>query len=525
MMWMVGFVCISAAGGQAAETPVRIEHVCERTTVWAGQEFRTTLRVLADEQWLREHALQPFARELGLPVQVQAAWLSGQNGLTAVARAADLGSASSSGQTFALGEAVTRMDRVQPRSLDGREWLAQDYDLYWRAESPGEAARSLRWEAPTVRVAWASTWREDAFQGRMPLDRRDELWPGNELEVQVLAPPEAGRPLVWEGAIGRYELHTRWSRAAVAMGETVELRCELTSQANLTDRRLDAPQDLRGLRLLGQRIETPPGARVWVFELQPTRAGVVALQTPSFAYFDPEAGSYHTWEAQELRLEVTGAAPTPNQDSTAATTGVAWWWYAVAAVFALAFGLVLRKRRTALVLLLLGLCSVSACRGPDLVLVGHDWQHEGTRALPHVTLRAGTSLRVVEYHQGGHSYAVCTTLEAEQPNLIVCEQRQQDGERGAWLHALQPGQTRVHYLACNQLTLDADAMRADLSERKAWLERYAEGQAHTRVYVLQRERYGDLLALDLAQLDDAAVRTTWLRCTNVGWFDLTIEPQ
>ncbi len=65
MMWMVGFVCISAAGGQAAETPVRIEHVCERTTVWAGQEFRTTLRVLADEQWLREHALQPFARELG----------------------------------------------------------------------------------------------------------------------------------------------------------------------------------------------------------------------------------------------------------------------------------------------------------------------------------------------------------------------------------------------------------------------------------------------------------------------------
>ena len=51
MMWMLGFVCIGAAWGQAAETPVRIEHVCERTTVWAGQEFRTTLRVLADEEW------------------------------------------------------------------------------------------------------------------------------------------------------------------------------------------------------------------------------------------------------------------------------------------------------------------------------------------------------------------------------------------------------------------------------------------------------------------------------------------
>jgi hypothetical protein len=525
MMWMLGLVCVSAAWGQAAETPVRIEHVCERTTVWAGQEFRTTLRVLADEEWLREHALQPFARELGLPVQVQAPWLSGQNGLTAIARAMEPAFASSSGQTFALGEAVARMDRVQPRSLDGREWLAQDYDLYWRAESPGEVARSLRLEAPTVRVAWASTWREDAFQGRMPLDRRDELWQGNELEVQVLAPPEAGRPLVWEGAIGRHELHTRWSRDSVAMGESVELRCEVTSQANLTDRRLDAPQDLRGLRLLGQRIETHPEARVWVFELEPTRVGVVALQTPAFAYFDPEAGAYHTWEAQELRLEVVGAAQAKTPAMPPAGTGLTWWWYAAGAVLAMGLAFVLRKRRATSAVLLACLCGLSACRGPELVLVGHDWQREGTRELPRVTMRAGTAVQVVEYHQGGHAYAVCTTLEAEQPGLIVCEQRQQDGQRTAWLHALQPGHTRVHYLACNELPLTTQEMRADLSEWRAWLEEYAAEHAHTRAYVVKRERCGELLQMNLAELDDAAVRSTWLRCANVGWFDLTIEPQ
>ena len=74
-------------------------------------------------------------------------------------------------------------------------------------------------------------------------------------------------------------------------------------------------------------------------------------------------------------------------------------------------------------------------------------------------------------------------------------------------------------------TMSRQAMRAELLERKAWLERFADGQAHTRSYVLQRERYGSLLALDLAQLDAAAVRTTWLRCANAGWCELTIEPQ
>lgn len=518
-------LCLSASWAQVAETPVRVEHVSERSEVWVGQEFRTTLRVLADEQWLREHALQPFAQELGLPVQVQAAWLDGQSGLTAVARAAQVARAPGNGQSFALGEAVVRMDRMQPRSLDGREWLSQDYDLYWRAEPlPGGQAQ-VRWEAPTVRVAWASAWREDAFQGRMPLDRRDELWPGNELVLSVRMPPEEGRPLFWEGAIGRHELHVRWSRESAAVGDTIELRCELTSQADLTARRLDPPQDLRGLRLLGQGLEIQPETRVWVFDLQPTRAGVVALQTPAFAYFDPEAGAYHTWEAQELRLEVTGVAQSAQEDRTAKPAGWAWWWYGAAALLALLCGWAWRKRGAAVGVLLACMCSMSACRGPELVLVGHDWQHEGTRALPQVTLRAGSAVQVVEYHQGGHAYAVCTTLVAEHPDLIVCEQRQQDGERSAWLHALQPGQTRVHYLACSEVQRDVEAMRADLLERKAWLERFADGQAHTRLYVLQRERYGSLLALDLAQLDAAAVRTTWLRCANVGWFELTIEPQ
>lgn len=332
--WLVAMAPIGATRAQGAVADsaaehVRVEHLGAVDAAWQGQVFRTSVRVLVDDRWLREHALQPFGRDLGLPLQVQAPWLGGAEGFEAVA---DEGARN--GPTFALGESVERFDRVAPRLVDGREWTAYERDFAWRARRPGEA----RFEAPLLRVAWSPGWRDDAFQGRQPLDRRDELLRGADLVVRVDEPPEEGRPLEWSGAVGAWSVLARLDREQAEQGAQVALELLVSGEGALDAPRPDAPRELRGLRVLAQSSRPIEGGVAHAWQLACDRAGRASVVPPRVAWFDPESGRYATSSVEPLELVVV-PAPGAGRDAAPEDRAPAFivaGWMKLAAAGALA---------------------------------------------------------------------------------------------------------------------------------------------------------------------------------------------
>lgn len=277
---------------------VRIEHVSARTSVRVGEQFRTTLRIAIDDAWLRERALQLFSRPLAVPVQVQARWIGGQPGLASLARDPAAGGA------FALGEAIVGFDRSESRTSDGRDWTVHEHELSWRASVDG----TIVFEAPTLRVAWSERWRDDAFQGRVPLDRRDELLQGETLRIEARAVPEEGRPLDWGGAVGRCTTRAQLARDEIKLGESAQLVYAVAGECDLDSLRVEMPRELAGLRLAGERSERRGAERVWMFDLQPLAAGDMLVTAPALAWFDPETDAWRVEAAIPLALRVTGSA-------------------------------------------------------------------------------------------------------------------------------------------------------------------------------------------------------------------------
>jgi hypothetical protein len=279
---------------------VQIEHLGATRAAWQGQAFRTTLRVLVDDRWLREHALQPFGRELGVPLQVQAPWTTGMDGVELVVDAR-----APVGPTFALGESVERFDRVAPRFVDGREWTAYERDFAWRARRPGE----LAFEAPVVRVAWSPAWRDDAFQGRQPLDRRDELLRGASLSVRIDEPPEEGRPIEWAGAVGRWSVLARLDREEAEQGAEVVLELVVLGEGAADAPHPGSVRDSRGLRVLGSSSRAIEGGASHAWHLACDHAGRASVVPPRVAWFDPESGRYEASSVEPLEIVVRAAQP------------------------------------------------------------------------------------------------------------------------------------------------------------------------------------------------------------------------
>lgn len=304
----------SSAPSHSLSEHVRIEHECARSTVWAGETFRTTLRVAIDDAWLGERALQLFSRPLDVPVQVQARWLGGQPGLQS------LDGGRHEGASFALGETIAAFDRAEKRTSDGRGWTVHELELVWRATVDG----ALVFEAPTLRVAWSERWRDDAFQGRIPLDRRDELLPGEALRLEARPLPEEGRPLEWGGAVGRCTTRAQLERDQLAPGETARLVYAVSGECDLDALRVELPRELPGLRLGGSRSERRGAERIWTFDLEPLRAGDLLVEAPALHWFDPEAGAWRSEPASPLLLRVSGAVDArPSAGALAADDAAA----------------------------------------------------------------------------------------------------------------------------------------------------------------------------------------------------------
>lgn len=134
------------------------------------------------------------------------------------------------------------------------------------------------------------------------------------LSIEVLPLPQKGRPAQFSGAVGRYTLQAKAQPLAVAAGDPVTLKVEISGQGNINAIEPPALGSLAGFTVYEPKAESEEkveeggfgGARRFEYILIPQRGGVQEIPPISFAFFDPSQGQYRTLQSAPIRLEVRG---------------------------------------------------------------------------------------------------------------------------------------------------------------------------------------------------------------------------
>lgn len=202
--------------------------------------------------------------------------------------------------------------------VDARRYRYAAWDVVIHPVRSG--TQTLRYRLPLV-YENPERMERDFFGRARSRQERAILTTGN-LEIEVLHPPEEGRPAAFRNAIGRFEVEASLSDRTVHAGEPITLTVTLSGEGNFE--RMSPPEfaDARGWRVYSPRSrfeadERDPsgllGRQIFEFLIIPENESVTFVPELAFASFDPETGRY----------EATLFDPEPVEVLPGIRTGVA----------------------------------------------------------------------------------------------------------------------------------------------------------------------------------------------------------
>jgi hypothetical protein len=200
---------------------------------------------------------------------------------------------------------------VDRRTVEGKEYIS--FPLKQRVVFPTESGR-LEIPPLTLSTAFRLTSGDpfDAFFSRAssPVTLRS---PPVEIEVSPL--PSAGRPADFRGAVGRFDLSAKLSRAEVEAGNPLTLTLSIQGKGNL--RSVVAPElpELKGFRAFDPKTQEKSragasgleGEKSWEYVLVPETGGTKEVGPWRFPYFDPEEKKYVSASVGPFQVKVTGS--------------------------------------------------------------------------------------------------------------------------------------------------------------------------------------------------------------------------
>ncbi|HEX5135684.1 MAG TPA: BatD family protein [Planctomycetota bacterium] len=328
---LLAFLCGAALGQERAF----VEVTAEKDAYYVREPVHLRLRFGYDRDFFRDHAVRLFAREMDVPVQVQAR-LPGQRTFDPNDRP--------KGPTFALNDDVIQANAATEEMRDGRVFVIVEMRRDFVPSEPGD----VDIPAPTLRYAYATEFHEDFVAGRVAKDPKQEVVSGEALKLKILPLPEEGRPPGFKGAVGRFTVSAEASRTSLAVGETLVLKLKIEGDGV---RMVPPDLNLPGLHVLGAlHKDTSTSTRV-TYDLKALSADVKEIPAIPFAFFDPEPpAGYRVVRTDPIPLDVrpapggpasSGSKPPPAE---ASPTLVPWFLGAAAAVVALLLWLRFRRR-------------------------------------------------------------------------------------------------------------------------------------------------------------------------------------
>jgi hypothetical protein len=167
----------------------------------------------------------------------------------------------------------------------------------------------------TIEVDAVTRWQRDLFGGRRPADTRRIFSQDEPRRLVVKAPPLAGRPATFAGAVGRgFSLEVTADRSVVQRGDPIALTLTVRGSGNLATAGLPPLDAEGGLSRDQFRLpeSEPPGvledeAKVFRVSLRVLDDAVREIPAIAYSWFDPDLGEYRTARSRPIALSVRPA--------------------------------------------------------------------------------------------------------------------------------------------------------------------------------------------------------------------------
>ena len=138
-----------------------------------------------------------------------------------------------------------------------------------------------------------------------------------EIDLEVLPLPEAGRPEPFSGAVGDYDISISARPRSVAVGDPVTVVLEISGTGNIGAVTMPPLPELDGFEvyepkrsLVEEAVAGQYGGKVaFEYILIPQHSGDLEIPSASFNYFDPIEGQFHTVQSDRIRVESHGDSP------------------------------------------------------------------------------------------------------------------------------------------------------------------------------------------------------------------------
>jgi hypothetical protein len=135
--------------------------------------------------------------------------------------------------------------------------------------------------------------------------------------VEVLPLPLAGRPGIFNGAVGSYTISASAAPVTLPLGDPVTMRLEISGKGNIEA--IAAPDlgEMLGFKVYKPKIDIHEeshdglyvGTKSFEYILLPETSGNLVIPAVEYAFFDPLAAVYQTVRTEELRVEIWGEGP------------------------------------------------------------------------------------------------------------------------------------------------------------------------------------------------------------------------
>lgn len=298
---------------------VFVEVAAERDRCFVHEVLRLRLRVGVEETFLGEGLVPLLTRPLDLPVRVEAPFWDDLPGTLPAGEGPDRAGPR---VTLAVNGSEGRARPAGEEVRGGRRFRVVELERSLLPVAEGE----LVIPAPSLRFAFATEFGEDALGRTVPVDRREAVVEGEALRLRILPLPEEGRPPGFSGAVGRFTVRASSDAAEVAAGESLRLSLRVEGEGSLAAVAAPRLEGLPGFHVYGHLEEAGPGFRTFVYDIAPLHAGVAAVPSLPFPFFDPgPPAAWRVARTEPIPLVVRPAAGAAAPPGPAPRGPVPWW--------------------------------------------------------------------------------------------------------------------------------------------------------------------------------------------------------
>lgn len=155
------------------------------------------------------------------------------------------------------------------------------------------------------------TGRRNIF-GEMQIVEDSKTVSSGTKTITVKPLPEAGKPIDFSGAVGKFSFKATPSKTSLKSGENLNLNVVVSGTGNLKLFSLPKPEVPSALEMYdpehNENVQVPlsgmMGSISDLYSIVPQFKGKYPIKAMQFSYFDPSAGSYKTIVSPEIMVDV-----------------------------------------------------------------------------------------------------------------------------------------------------------------------------------------------------------------------------